>query len=28
VSVRSPGFALWPDGGAADTTIFYKQLTG
>jgi hypothetical protein len=23
-----PGYALWPDGGAADTTIFYKQLTG
>jgi ribosomal protein S18 acetylase RimI-like enzyme len=23
-----PGYALWPDGGLVDTTIFYKQLTG
>jgi ribosomal protein S18 acetylase RimI-like enzyme len=23
-----PGYALWPDGGLVDTTIFYKRLTG
>ncbi len=23
-----PGYALWPDGGLVDTTIFYKWLTG
>jgi ribosomal protein S18 acetylase RimI-like enzyme len=22
-----PGYALWPDGGFVDTTIFYKDLT-
>lgn len=22
-----PGYALWPDGGFVDTTIFYKELT-
>ncbi|MDP9464738.1 MAG: GNAT family N-acetyltransferase, partial [Actinomycetota bacterium] len=22
-----PGYALWPDGGLAATTIFYKNLT-
>ena len=21
-----PGYALWPDGGLVDTTVFYKQL--
>jgi hypothetical protein len=22
-----PGYALWPDGGRVDTTVFYKELT-
>jgi len=22
-----PDYALWPDGGFADTTIFFKRLT-
>ena len=22
-----PGYALWPTGGAVDTTVYYKELT-
>ena len=23
-----PGYALWPDGGLVDTTIFFKDVSG